>query len=48
MLNNTAQKIAAGLRKVPGAADVRVAQTRGFPTFDIRFDRDTIRRYGLP
>jgi heavy metal efflux system protein len=46
-LNTTAQKIAASLRKVPGAADVRVAQTRGFPTFDIRFDRDTISRYGL-
>jgi len=47
LLNNTAQQIAASLRKVPGAADVRVAQTRGFPTFDIRFDRDTISRYGL-
>ncbi|HWC63615.1 MAG TPA: CusA/CzcA family heavy metal efflux RND transporter, partial [Rhizomicrobium sp.] len=46
-LNSTAQRIAAVLRKVPGAADVRVAQTRGFPTFDIRFDRDAISRYGL-
>jgi cobalt-zinc-cadmium resistance protein CzcA len=46
-LNATAQKIAAVLRKVPGAADVRVAQTRGFPTFDIKFDRDAISRYGL-
>ncbi len=24
-----------------------MAQTRGFPTFDIRFDRDAISRYGL-
>ncbi len=46
-LNVTAQRIAAVLQKVPGAADVRVAQTRGFPTFDIRFDRDAISRYGL-
>jgi cobalt-zinc-cadmium resistance protein CzcA len=46
-LNSTAQKIAAVLQTVPGAADVRVAQTRGFPTFDIRFDRDAISRYGL-
>jgi cobalt-zinc-cadmium resistance protein CzcA len=46
-MNNSAQQIAAVLLKVPGAADVRVAQTRGFPTFDIRFDRDAISRYGL-
>lgn len=46
-MNNSAQQIAAVLQKVPGAADVRVAQTRGFPTFDIRFDRDAISRYGL-
>jgi len=47
LLNGTAQDIAAVLQKVPGATDVRVAQTRGFPTFDIRFDRDAISRYGL-
>jgi cobalt-zinc-cadmium resistance protein CzcA len=46
-MNGTAQRIAAVLQKVPGAADVRVAQTKGFPTFDIRFDRDAISRYGL-
>ncbi|WP_309606869.1 CusA/CzcA family heavy metal efflux RND transporter [Phenylobacterium sp.] len=39
--------IAAVLRKIPGAIDVRVAQTQGFPTFDIAFDRDAIARYGL-
>jgi cobalt-zinc-cadmium resistance protein CzcA len=42
-----AQKIAGVLNKVPGAADVRVAQTQGFPTFDIVFNRDAIARYGL-
>ncbi|MDH7972490.1 CusA/CzcA family heavy metal efflux RND transporter [Sphingomonas sp. AR_OL41] len=42
-----AQDIAAVLRKVPGASDVRVAQTGGFPTFDIAFDRAAIARYGL-
>jgi cobalt-zinc-cadmium resistance protein CzcA len=46
-LNTTAQHIAGVLRRVPGAVDVRVAQTRGFPTFDIKFDRDAISRYGL-
>ena len=35
------------LAKVPGVADLRVAQTEGFPTFDIKFDRDAIARYGL-
>lgn len=43
----SAERIASVLRSVPGAADVRFAQTEGFPTFDIRFDRDAIARYGL-
>ena len=43
----SAKRIAAVLRSVPGAADVRVAQTEGFPTFDIAFDRAAIARYGL-
>jgi cobalt-zinc-cadmium resistance protein CzcA len=46
-LNSTAKQIAAVLEKIEGASDVRVAQTEGFPTFDIRFDRDAISRYGL-
>lgn len=46
-LADNAKAIAAVLRKVPGAADVRVAQTEGFPTFDIAFDRAAIARYGL-
>ena len=43
----SAKRIAAVLRTIPGAADVRVAQTEGFPTFDIAFDRAAIARYGL-
>jgi len=43
----TVAQIAAQLSKVPGVADLRVAQTHGFPTFDIKFDRDAIARYGL-
>ncbi len=46
-LSGAAEQIAAVLKKVPGAADVRVPQTHGFPTFDIAFDRDAIARYGL-
>ncbi|PLR09227.1 CusA/CzcA family heavy metal efflux RND transporter [Caulobacter flavus] len=43
----TADEIVKVLRSVPGASDARVAQTEGFPTFDIKFDRDAIGRYGL-
>ena len=43
----SARDIAAVLRRIPGAADVRVAQTEGFPTFDIVFDRAAIARHGL-
>jgi len=43
----SADRIAAVLRKVPGAIDVRVAQTSGFPTFDLVFDRAAIARFGL-
>lgn len=40
-------QIAAVLNTVPGAADVKVEQTAGFPTLDVKFDRDAIARYGL-
>ena len=46
-LTATGQRIAAVLRKTPGATDVRVPLTSGFPTFDIVFDRAAIARYGL-
>ena len=44
---DSARAVAAVLRKTPGAADVHVAQTEGFPTFDIAFDRAAIARHGL-
>lgn len=46
-LAQSAKQVADILRKTPGATDVRVAQTQGFPTFDIVFDRAAIARYGL-
>jgi cobalt-zinc-cadmium resistance protein CzcA len=46
-LSATAGQIAAVLAKVPGSSGARAGQTRGFPTFDIVFDRDAIARYGL-
>ncbi len=46
-MGRTAQQIAAVLNTVPGAADVKVEQTAGFPVLDLQFDRDAIARYGL-
>jgi cobalt-zinc-cadmium resistance protein CzcA len=46
-MGRTANEIAAVLNTVPGAADVKVEQTEGFPVLDVRFDRDAIARYGL-
>lgn len=43
----TANKIAAVLRKVSGAADVKVEQTTGLPMLDIDLNREAIARYGL-
>lgn len=43
----TARRIEEVLAKIPGTTDLRVAQTKGFPTFDIRLDRDAIARVGL-
>lgn len=42
-----AGRIASVLQSIPGAADVKVEQTAGFPTLDVAFDRDAIARYGL-
>jgi cobalt-zinc-cadmium resistance protein CzcA len=46
-LNATAAKIAAVLRKVPGAEDVKVEQTEGLPMLDIAFNHDAAARLGV-
>src|SRR3954468_2246426 len=46
-MNATADQIAEVLRKVPGAADVRVEQTEGLPLLDIRPNRDAMARVGV-
>lgn len=43
----TADKIAAKLRAVEGAEDVRVEQVQGLPLLDARLDRDAMARVGL-
>jgi cobalt-zinc-cadmium resistance protein CzcA len=40
-------KIGAVLQAIPGAEGVRVEQTAGAPTLDVRFDRAVIARLGL-
>ena len=42
-----AKRIAAILRKIPGAGDVSTEQTSGAPTFDVQTDRVAAGRYGL-
>ncbi len=42
-----ASAIAAALRTIPGAADVKVEQTEGLPIMSITIDRPAIARYGL-
>jgi cobalt-zinc-cadmium resistance protein CzcA len=46
-MDTTAKRIAAVVAKVRGAADIHIAETQGFPSFDIKFDRNGIARYGL-
>jgi len=46
-MNATASAIAAILRRVDGASDIRVEQTEGLPMLDIRPRRDIMARLGL-
>ena len=46
-MNATAVRIAEVLRKVRGAADVRVEQTEGLPLLDIRPSREAMARVGV-
>jgi len=43
----TAQQIGKVVGRVPGASDLRVEQTEGFPTLDVALDRNSIARRGL-
>ncbi|KAA0946179.1 CusA/CzcA family heavy metal efflux RND transporter [Pseudomonas sp. ANT_H14] len=47
VLNNTANKIAAALKAVPGSSEVKVEQTTGLPVLTINIDREKAARYGL-
>lgn len=43
----TAQKVAELLRTIPGAEEIKAAQTEGYPSLSIDIDRQAIARYGL-
>jgi len=47
ILQPTADKIARVLNTIKGAADVKVAQTDGLPTLEIKIKRDVAKRLGL-
>jgi cobalt-zinc-cadmium resistance protein CzcA len=47
LMRETAERIAAALRTVPGSADVRVEQVTGLPTLTVDIDRAATARYGL-
>jgi heavy metal efflux system protein len=47
VLLETAERIAAVLRTVPGAVDVRVEQVTGLPVLTVQVKRELIARYGL-
>ena len=46
-MTSTANKVAAQLRGIDGAADVKVEQTTGLPMLDIKLDKPVIARYGV-
>ena len=46
-LRRTGDEVARVVRRVPGAADVKVEQTAGLPFLRIRVRRDEIARYGI-
>lgn len=43
----TAEQIANLLRKIPGSADVKIAQTKGLPVLDVKIDREAASRLGV-
>ncbi|MDF3933068.1 CusA/CzcA family heavy metal efflux RND transporter [Pseudomonas citronellolis] len=47
VLEKTAGQIAASLRQVPGASEVKVEQTGGLPVLTLAIDRERAARYGL-
>lgn len=47
LMQKTANDIANTLSKIPGAADVKVAQTEGLPVMEFNIDKETAKRLGI-
>ncbi|NCT85342.1 MAG: CusA/CzcA family heavy metal efflux RND transporter [Comamonadaceae bacterium] len=47
LLEETANRIATALQRVPGATEVKVEQTTGLPMLSVHIDRAKATRYGL-
>ena len=47
IMQRTATDIAKTLNKIPGAADVKVAQTDGLPVLEVKINRESAKRLGL-
>jgi len=47
VLNDTAAEIAAVMKTIQGASEVKVEQTTGLPMLTVNIDRDKTSRYGL-
>lgn len=46
-MQRAADEIASVLKSIPGAADVKIAQTSGLPVLDVKIDREAASRLGL-
>ena len=47
VLKELADRAGELVSKIPGAGDVKVEQTEGFPQLQVRFDREKVAEYGL-
>lgn len=47
VMQKTADEVANILRKIPGSADVKIAQTKGLPVLDVKIDREAASRLGI-
>lgn len=47
LMQRSAENIARALKNIPGAADVKIAQTSGLPVLDIKMDREAASRLGI-
>lgn len=47
LMQKTAEQIAHVLKEIPGAADVKIAQTTGLPVLDVKIDHEAASRLGI-